>query len=238
MKAPSTAVSASARLKKKSRGRSELAERRDERARHPGDRRERDQEQVEPVDAELSSGCRARGSTCRRSRTGARRAGSKSTSIAIDVGEHDERAGERRPSARRRGGRKRAHEARRAAAGRARSTGGSSRAADQEVEGERRPRRSAAAARRRAGSRSGSRARTRCPRGRRRSRRRRSMPCTKSRLDHAPAEAAERARSGRTNTRVVELVEVPLVARGSRAAPRKRSTQPQRGARRGARRAT
>ena len=53
MNAPSTAVSASARWKKKSRGRSCHAERRDQRARHPGDRGQHDQEQVEPVDAEL-----------------------------------------------------------------------------------------------------------------------------------------------------------------------------------------
>ena len=64
------------------------------------------------------------------------------------------------------------------------------------------------------------------------------MPCTKSRLDHAPAEARRSVATGRTNSAVVELVEVPLVARGSRAAARKRSRSCERRAGRGARRAS
>ena len=96
------------------------------------------------------------------------------------------------------------------------------------------PRRAAAAARTRAGSRSGSRARTSVPARTIPVAPPTIVPCTKSVSITRRPKRAEASRPAARTTRVVELVEVPLVARGSGAARGKRSTQPRPWSRAGA----
>ena len=223
MNAPSTAVSASARWKKNSRGPVVLAEGRDERAGHPGDRGQHDHEQVEPVDAELVADAElgdplvvghvlepAAGVEVGEQRRSRRRAPRR---VPASTAQRASPRGRNAPSSPAASGRKRMIDRWIVTSWRSGSRGRARR------------RRAAAAARRRAGSRSGSARANEVPA--------RTMPvapptmkpCTKSvSITRRPKRAGGRDRPHEDG--VVELVEVPLVdeevvhARGSGRAAR------------------
>ena len=198
---------------------------------------EDDQEQVQPVDARASSGCRARGSSRRRSRTACRRRRGRSRPAARSRRRAPRRVPADHDPARRpaRAGTRRAAPAASGRKIRIERWIVTVSSTDQEVEDEAAPRRSAAAARRRAGSRSGSRARTMVP-----ARTTPAVPPTmhalhERALDDGAAEAAD-GRDRPHEGGVVELVEVPLVH--EEVVQRAEAlAQPQRGRRAGARRA-
>ena len=174
----------------------------DQRARHPGDRGQRDHEQVEAVDAERVADAELGDPLVVGDVLEARRPESKSTSIATDVGEHARRvpaSTAQRASPR---GQERADQARGERQEEHDRQVDRHELADQEVEGQRRPRRPAAAARRRAGSRSGSRARSDVPTRTIPVAPPTIVPCTKSvSITRRPKRAERRAPAARTARR-------------------------------------